>query len=158
MLDDSFLDTGRPLGVARLLVEIGPTGATVLELRRRLGLDSGYLSRLLGALDSDDLVAVAPDSDDGRRRRVILTSAGHDEWRRLDQRSNDAAGALLEPLSPRRRAELTTALDTVDRLPRAATVEFDVVDPRSDEAVAAMTAYFEELELRFPTGFDPATP
>ncbi len=57
-LDDSFLGTGRPLGVSRVLFEIGPDGATVRELRERLGLDSGYLSRLLARLEAEDLVAV----------------------------------------------------------------------------------------------------
>ena len=51
VLDDSFLGSGRPLGSARLLFEIGPEGAGVLDLRTRLGLDSGYLSRLLHQLE-----------------------------------------------------------------------------------------------------------
>jgi hypothetical protein len=46
-LNDSFLDRGRPLGEARLLYEIGRSGDEVRDLRARLGLDSGYLSRLL---------------------------------------------------------------------------------------------------------------
>ena len=63
-LDESFLGTGRPLGPSRLLFEIGSgdgAGATVRELRDRLGLDSGYLSRLLRALETDGLVVVRPD-------------------------------------------------------------------------------------------------
>lgn len=35
-------------------------------------------------------------------------------------------------------------------------VEFELVDPRGAEAIGAMTAYFEELDLRFGDGFDPA--
>jgi hypothetical protein len=57
-------------------------------------------------------------------------------------------------LSARQRAELCDALETAERLLRAATITFDVVDPRSDDALSAMTAYFDELDQRFPTGFD----
>ena len=47
VLEESFLGTGRPLAVSRLLFEIGTAPATAQALRERLGLDSGYLSRLL---------------------------------------------------------------------------------------------------------------
>ena len=57
-LDDTFLARGRPLGQARLLWEIGPDGRDVRDLRARLDLDSGYLSRLLRSLENDGLITV----------------------------------------------------------------------------------------------------
>ena len=154
-LDDSYLDTGRPLGPSRLLFEIGERGARVLDLRNGLGLDSGYVSRLLRQLEAEHLVVVEPDDTDRRQRRVRLTPAGHAEWRRLDQRSESFAQRILAPLSPRQRAELDAALATADRLLRAATVRFDTVDPGSADARWAMTSYFAELDERFPSGFEP---
>ena len=59
-LDEAFLARGRPLGQARVLWEIGPEGADIRTLRNRLGLDSGYLSRVLAALAADGLVVVRP--------------------------------------------------------------------------------------------------
>jgi GNAT superfamily N-acetyltransferase len=41
------------------------------------------------------------------------------------------------------------------RLLRAASIRFAVVDPQSEVALSSMTAYFDELDQRFPTGFDP---
>lgn len=155
VLDDSFLGAGRPLGQARLLFEIGSGHTSVLELRRRLGLDSGYLSRLVGELADDGLVEVEPDPDDGRRRIVTLTDTGRRAWSDLDERSDELAVRLIEPLTERQRIELATALTTADRLLRAAAVTFETVDPASDEAVGAMTAYFGELDERFVGGFDP---
>src|SRR3954447_25306779 len=76
VLAESFLGMGRPLGPSRLLFEIGDGGAGVRELRDRLGLDAGYLSRLLRSLEADSLVDVRPDVDDLRRRRVSLTRRG----------------------------------------------------------------------------------
>ena len=51
-LSDDYLGSGRPLAEARLLFEIGPGGSSVRELRTRLALDSGYLSRLLRTLEA----------------------------------------------------------------------------------------------------------
>ncbi len=58
-LDDSYLRRGRPLGEARLIFEVAAHGADVRALRDALGLDSGYLSRLLRSLKAQSLVEVA---------------------------------------------------------------------------------------------------
>ncbi len=154
VLDDSYLHTGRSLGPSRLLFEIDPGGSAVLELRRRLGLDSGYLSRLLRQLDDEGLVTVAVDSNDRRQRTVQLTTNGVTERRKLERRSDGRARQLVAPLSARQRSRLADALQTADRLLRAATVEFEIADPRSADAQWAMGSYFAELDERFTTGFD----
>lgn len=154
-LDDSFLGSGRPLGPSRLLYEIGRNGAGILELRTRLGLDSGYVSRMLRQLEAEGLVEVISEPQDRRRRRAVVTSRGAGEWEDLERRSDELAERLVAPLSPRQRVELSEALSKADRLLRAATIIFEVVDPRSDDAIWAMQEYFGELDERFPTGFDP---
>src|ERR1700726_1155786 len=115
-LDDAFLARDRPLGQARLLWEIGPDGIDVRRLRARLELDSGYLSRLLRSLTGDDLVSVEPSEADGRVRTAYLTLAGRAGQAELDRRSDAAAGALPDPLSPRQRDRLLTAMAEVERL------------------------------------------
>ena len=154
VLSESYLGVGRPLGPSRLLFEVGADGARVAALRRRLGLDSGYLSRLLRQLEQDDLITVTPDPDDRRQRIVALSPTGRREWRRLDRRSEDVARRIVDPLTPRQRAELAAALATAERLLRAATATFEHVDPRGAAATDALAQYFAELDARFPTGFD----
>jgi len=154
-LDESFLGLGLPLGAARLVFEIGTAGATVRDLRARLGLDSGHLARQLRRLEEDGLVVVAADADDRRRRTVRLTTKGRALRRRLDDRSEDLAARLVAPLTARQQERLTEALATADLLVRAATVEIRTVDPVTPGARAAMDAYFAELDRRFPHGFDP---
>jgi DNA-binding MarR family transcriptional regulator len=136
VLQDSFLGLGMPLAAARLVFEIGSAGTTVRELRDRLGLDSGYLSRLLRTLQDRGLLVVEHDPDDGRRRRVTLTPKGRSTYRRLDDRSERLAEGILQPLSERQRDRLTAALATADLLVRAATVQLRRVDPRSAVAGA----------------------
>src|SRR5947209_16712068 len=115
-LDDEFLSRGRPLGQARVLWEIGPDGCDVRELRARLGLDSGYLSRLLRALEQDGLITVGASEADARRRTARLTVQGQAERDEYDRRSDDAAASLLGPLSGRQRERLVSAMAEVERL------------------------------------------
>jgi len=155
-LDDAFLARGRPLGQARLLWEIGPDGRDVRDLRARLDLDSGYLSRLLRALEGDGLVTVEANEADGRLRTVRLTASGRAERAELDRRSDQAAASLLGPLGPPQRGRLVTAMAEVERLLTASAVRVGVRDPRHPDARRCLRAYAEELAGRFDGGFDPA--
>ena len=80
-----------------MLWEIGRDGCDVRRLRARLGLDSGYLSRLLRSLEANGLVTVERHEDDGRVRTAQLTPAGLAEWRIIDVRSDELARSLVEP-------------------------------------------------------------
>src|SRR6476660_8324110 len=75
-LDDHFLGRDRPLGESRVLHEIGPEGSDLRDVRSRLGLDSGYLSRLVQSLASTGLITLRAGPDDERVRRAYLTPAG----------------------------------------------------------------------------------
>jgi DNA-binding MarR family transcriptional regulator/GNAT superfamily N-acetyltransferase len=160
VLDDSFLGLGMPLGPARLLFEIGVAPATApgllttQTLRARLGLDSGYLSRLLRRLEEEDLVNVTPDPGDRRRRQVSLTEAGRERWNELERRSDEQARLIVDPLTERQRERLARALSEADLLVRAATVRFEPVDPASPPARDVVGRYFAEIGRRF--GFDPS--
>jgi len=155
-LDESYLGLGLPLGAARLVFEIGTAGATVRDLRERLGLDSGYLSRLLRTLEERGLVEVGADPDDRRRRRVRLTRRGRATYSRLDHRSEALAEMLLAPLTENQRERLSDALATADLLVRAATARLREADPRAPVVAAAVGHYFAELDERFTSGFDAA--
>ena len=154
-LDDAFLSRDRPLGQARLLWEIGQDGCDVRRLRVRLGLDSGYLSRMLRSLESDGLVVVEPGTADARVRTARLTGEGLAERAELDRRSDRAAAALLEPLSEGQRGRLIAAMAEVERLLLASAVQVTECDPRHPDARRAVRAYVTELAQRFEGGFDP---
>jgi DNA-binding MarR family transcriptional regulator/N-acetylglutamate synthase-like GNAT family acetyltransferase len=155
-LDDAFLSRDRPLGQARLLWEIGAEGCDVRRLRARLDLDSGYLSRLLRSLENDELIRVEPSDADGRVRTARWTERGRAEQAELDRLSDDAAAAILEPLSPRQRDRLIAAMAEVELLLMASAVQIGVCDPRHPDARLAVAAYQAELAERFEEGFDPA--
>ena len=155
-LDEQFLGQARPLAEARVLWEIGEDGCEVRELRRRLGLDSGYLARLLRSLERQRLAALSAAPEDRRVRRARLTAAGVAERAELDRRSDGVAAALLDPLSEEERDRLTSAMAEVERLLTASMVRVTVEDPESADARWCAERYAHELDRRFPGGFDPA--
>ena len=154
-LEDRYLARDRPLGQARVLWEVGEAGREVRVLRQRLALDSGYLSRLLRALEADGLVTVGPGEADRRVRTVRLTASGRTERRLLDRRSDELAVSLLAPLSPAQRDRLVAAMETVERLLTAGIVQVEILDPDDERARRCLAAYFAELDDRVDGGFDP---
>jgi DNA-binding MarR family transcriptional regulator/GNAT superfamily N-acetyltransferase len=154
-LQDAYLGRDRPLGASRVLWEIGDEGADVRALRARLELDSGYLSRLLRSLEREGLVVVGPDREDKRVRSVRLTARGRTERKLLDRRSDELAASLLAPLRLSDREHLVEAIEVVERLLTAGMVEVGIEDPRTPAARFCLQSYFDELDARFDTGFDP---
>ena len=84
MVGGRFLGRSRPPGESRILWEIGGDGIEVRTLRRRLGLDSGYLTRVLQSLARQRLVRIRIDAGDHRVRRAALTPRGTAERALLD--------------------------------------------------------------------------
>src|SRR4051812_3227890 len=111
-LNDHFLSLDRPLATSRLLWEIGTEGGEVVMLRARLGVDSGQMSRMLRVLEADGLVTVTPSDVDGRVRVARLTERGLAERALLDERSDELAASILEPLSDDQRRDLVGAMRT----------------------------------------------
>lgn len=154
-LDSSFLGRRRSLGACRVLYEIGADGTDIRSLRDRLGLDSGYASRLVGGLEREGLVKVSRSRSDARVRTLALTRAGLRELALLNEYSDQQAAAILEPLSAGQKEALVSAMDTVERLYRASSLSIDIEDPRSPAAVSCIESYCDELARRFEKGFDP---
>jgi DNA-binding MarR family transcriptional regulator/GNAT superfamily N-acetyltransferase len=156
VLSDHYLARSRPLWACRVLWEIGVEGAEVRALRARLDMDSGQLSRLLRALEADELVEVVPSSADARIRVARLTAAGMAERRVLDDRSDELALSILTPLDPAQREQLVTAMRSVERLITASLVQTRVVDPEHPDAKRCLRAYVAELNRRSDIPFDPS--
>ncbi|MET8244822.1 GNAT family N-acetyltransferase [Streptomyces sp. NPDC005202] len=157
-LDDHYLGQDRPLGEARLLFEVfrSPHGVSLRELRGRLGLDAGYLSRMVKALQAQGMVRVSVHPDDNRLRTVEVTPAGRVEVKEQNRRADTLVAGLLDGLSADQREQLTAALATAQRLLRLAGITVELVDGASPDARACLDAYAADLDARFPEGFDPS--
>src|SRR5436305_5466641 len=157
-LNDHFLGLDRPLGEARLLWEIGRLdGCEVRLLRSRLGLDSGYVSRLLRALEKAGLITVSATGEDRRVREARITAAGRRELELIDERSDEMARSMLAPLSDGQQGRLVAAMRDVERLLTAASVEIRPIDPEDPDAEYCLAEYVAELNGRSEDRvFDPA--
>lgn len=115
-LDEGLLETPWSLTEARVIFELAQAPSTdMAALRTSLGLDSGYLSRLLAKFDAAGLIARTASPVDGRRQALALTTAGKRLFRTLDERSNRQVAALLAPLPDPAQEALAGAMRTVMR-------------------------------------------
>lgn len=153
-LDGDFPGRQRSPGACRVLFEIGHEAREIRELRHRLGLDSGYLSRLVRSLTDQGLVAVEPSGADARVRLLNLTDAGREELSGLERLSSDRAAALMAGLAPARRDAVLQAMQTIADVLDASRVAIAVENPTSPAARGCLDRYFMELSRRFAGGFD----
>jgi DNA-binding MarR family transcriptional regulator/GNAT superfamily N-acetyltransferase len=117
VLREGLLDSPYALTEARVLYELAQApdlGAA--ELARRLGLDAGYLSRILRRFETDGLLAREPVPEDGRRATLRLTEAGRQEFAVLDAASRGQVRGLLAGLSDAARRRLVAAMRNIETL------------------------------------------
>jgi DNA-binding MarR family transcriptional regulator/GNAT superfamily N-acetyltransferase len=114
------LDYGRHLYApytlteSRLLYELAHAEQLdAAELRGRLDLDAGYLSRILNKFEQAGLIERGPSENDPRRRSVTLTAPGREAAGLLDERARDTVGALLDTVAPEDRPRLAEAMRTI---------------------------------------------
>jgi DNA-binding MarR family transcriptional regulator/GNAT superfamily N-acetyltransferase len=114
VLDECLLDTPYTLTEARVIFELAQgEQVEVVTLRRRLGLDPGYLSRILSRYESDGLIIRSRSTSDARRQVVRLTAAGRSAYKTLDERSARQIEAVLEGLAGEERRRLLDAMATI---------------------------------------------
>lgn len=115
-LAEGLLGSPHPLPEARLIFELGQQPAVASELAARLGIDPGFLSRLVGRLDQAGLLQRGQDPDDARRRPLHLTDAGQRTFRSLDTASRAQVAGWVAPLDEAARARLVAAMADIEAL------------------------------------------
>ncbi|KUM69394.1 bifunctional helix-turn-helix transcriptional regulator/GNAT family N-acetyltransferase [Streptomyces curacoi] len=99
---------------SRVLYELAHSPRTdAADLRAELSLDAGYLSRILNKFEQDGLIERTASRRDPRRRSVTLTARGRETGKLLEERSNEAVGALLSTVPAAERPRLAEAMTTV---------------------------------------------
>jgi DNA-binding MarR family transcriptional regulator/GNAT superfamily N-acetyltransferase len=117
VLDEGLTGSDFSLAEARLLYELAHRkGGTAVVLGRDLGLDQGYLSRILARFAKSGLVARSRSAADGRERPLSLTTRGRQEFARLNRATQRQIEGLLGGLAPLDRAVLIEAMDRIENL------------------------------------------
>lgn len=115
ILDRDLLGSGRSLSEARVLYELATReGLTAGDLTRSLGLDPGYLSRMLAAFEKEGLLERRRSAEDGRVSHLVLTAEGRTVYAGLDRLSQAAAESLVARLGSEEREEVLAALRLIE--------------------------------------------
>ncbi len=115
VLREGLLHSPYSLTEARILFEIANRdGTTASDLSRELGLDPGYLSRMLARLEQQGLIEKIRSDTDGRRRLLSLTPEGQKAFSLLDDRSREEVGEMLKGLSEGDQRRLLEAMQTIE--------------------------------------------
>jgi DNA-binding MarR family transcriptional regulator/GNAT superfamily N-acetyltransferase len=117
VLHEALLDSPYSLTQVRVLWELAhQTDVTAGVLTKLLGIDAGYLSRILTDFEARGLVARTRSSRDGRVTNLSLTKKGSRAFAPLDRRSHDEVEALLRKLTPGKQQRLVGAMQAVQTL------------------------------------------
>lgn len=117
LLGERLLSTPYSLTDARVMFELAQRDATeVVDLRRSLDLDAGYLSRILARFESGGLVSKEKSASDGRRQVIRLTAQGRKTFRMLDRRSSHEIAKMLSALSDDQQRRLIGAMGAIEEI------------------------------------------
>jgi DNA-binding MarR family transcriptional regulator/ribosomal protein S18 acetylase RimI-like enzyme len=131
-LDEGHLRSAYSLAEVRLLFELAQReSATATVLIAELGLDAGYMSRLVRRLERRRLVKRTTSARDARENHLTLTAAGRTAFRALDRDASEEVGRLLAPLDDHNQQRLVESMETITTL----------LDASAAPALAAEPAY-----------------
>jgi len=117
VLHEGLLRSPFSLAEARVLYELAHRKSpTAMELAAQLGLDRGYLSRILARFRGQGLVARHPSPADGRRELLRLTARGRRTFAPLDRRARAQVRALLSPLAAPEEERLVASMRAIERV------------------------------------------
>ncbi|WP_313457378.1 bifunctional helix-turn-helix transcriptional regulator/GNAT family N-acetyltransferase [Stenotrophomonas sp.] len=131
VLEEHLLRSDFTLTEVRVLFELAEgQGISAAQLGQRLGLNAGYLSRLLSGLQTRGLLRREPSAMDGRANRLVLTDAGREVFAQLDAASNDSIGGMVQTLSEPGQQRLVEAMTQIQTLLGGAASQYVLRDPR----------------------------
>jgi DNA-binding MarR family transcriptional regulator/GNAT superfamily N-acetyltransferase len=117
ILQEGILDSPLSLTEARVLFELAHRDKpTAKELGAELGLDAGYLSRILDAFVRQGRVKKQPSNNDLRQRHLTLTKTGRKTFKSLDAKSHQQAAAMLRKLSESDQSQLIRAMQSIESI------------------------------------------
>ncbi len=117
VLDQQLLKSPFSLSEARVLYELATSeNPSAKEIGIELGLDPGYLSRIVQKFDEDGLITRKPLPADRRQYQLSLTAKGRQAFAKLDRSSHHDVADMLATLSDGDRKRLIGAMATIERL------------------------------------------
>jgi DNA-binding MarR family transcriptional regulator/N-acetylglutamate synthase-like GNAT family acetyltransferase len=117
VLQEGLLQSRFSLTQGRVLYELANRAQpTASELAKDLGLDAGYLSRILRGFERQGLLRRTASKSDGRQNLLAITDRGRKAFAPLNARSREEIGTMLRQLSLGEQESLVDAMGAVERL------------------------------------------
>lgn len=117
LLDKGLLNSPFSLTEARTLYELAHhEQSTAVELCKELGLDAGYLSRILRKFEKKRLIERKASPKDARQSLLSLAKKGRNVFKLLEARSTDQASAIMGKLPPAQQEDLVGAMQTIESI------------------------------------------
>ncbi|OKO68403.1 helix-turn-helix domain-containing GNAT family N-acetyltransferase [Bradyrhizobium sp. AS23.2] len=165
VLDQQLLKSPFSLSEARVLYELAHGGKetggeqSAKEIGIALGLDPGYLSRIVQNFDESGLIARKPLATDRRQYQLSLTAKGRQAFAKLERVTQEDVAAMLRPLPDDDRRRLTGSMQTIERLlglPRTPAPRATLRDPRPGDMgwVVQSHGALYASEYGFDSGFE----
>src|SRR5881394_3481486 len=116
-LNRDFLESPFSLSEVRVLLELYyRKSATASAIVQVLGIDAGYLSRMLRGFERRGLLAKSRAAEDGRQKPISLSTAGEKAFEELETRQRDALATILEPVPSHHRTQLIGSMRRIQRI------------------------------------------
>ncbi|MDQ0219325.1 GNAT family N-acetyltransferase [Peribacillus cavernae] len=116
-IDQEIYNQPFPLTEARVITEINfRNGCTATEVRETLGIDRGYMSRIVQRFEEEKIVIKKQSTDDKRQYLLYLTDYGKEVFNGLVENANREVGKMIQAISKRDLSKLITSMETVESI------------------------------------------
>ena len=116
-IDQDIYNQPFPLTEARIITELHYTnGTTATEVREKLGIDRGYMSRILQKFEDENIITKKRSSNDQRQYLLYLTKHGEELYRGLVENANQGVGKMIESISQPDLSSLITSMEIIDSI------------------------------------------
>lgn len=133
-LREHLLQAEFSLSESRILYELGTSaGLTSAELCQMLGLDAGYLSRIISGFEKKGLIGKTRSPKDARALLIRLTDTGKTVLASLEQAAREEVMAMLQGMPESRQEQLTQAMQQVQSLLADNDSSYLLRDPRAGD-------------------------
>ncbi|WP_078382436.1 bifunctional helix-turn-helix transcriptional regulator/GNAT family N-acetyltransferase [Sutcliffiella halmapala] len=129
-IDQEIYNQPFPLTEARVITEINHrNGCTATEIRETLGIDRGYMSRIVQKFEEDSIIYKERSTDDKRQYQLYLTDNGRKIYNNLVEDANREVGKMIRTLPEQDLPKLLTAMETIE------TILSQKISPQSEVAI-----------------------
>lgn len=116
-IDQEIYNQPFPLTEARVITEVNySNGCTATEVRENLGIDRGYMSRIVQRFEDENIIIKKQSTEDKRQYLLYLTEYGKEIFKGLVENANLGVDKMIQNLSKNDLSKLVTSMETIESI------------------------------------------